>query len=172
MSCAKARALVSLQPQCRGLPMPDRTQRPQDHAQPDAPRAQLLSGRPHGRGQCWRRRAIWLPDTSWVLGPDYPQYKKMTEIALPSPAEAMTFVDESIETIDDGYFAVNWANETTNGRIPQPFGMGNPACSPSLTAIPSVALACSKRGSGPRYALPRPAEYLGGLPADAASCPA
>ena len=23
----------------------------------------------------------------------------------------MTFVDESIETLDDGYFAVNWANE-------------------------------------------------------------
>jgi prepilin-type N-terminal cleavage/methylation domain-containing protein/prepilin-type processing-associated H-X9-DG protein len=52
-------------------------------------------------------------DTEWVLGKDYPQYKKMTEIAQPSPAEAMTFVDESIETIDDGYFAVNWANEPT-----------------------------------------------------------
>jgi prepilin-type N-terminal cleavage/methylation domain-containing protein len=50
-------------------------------------------------------------DTEWVLGAAYPQYKKMTEIAQPSPAEAMTFVDESIETIDDGYFAVNWANE-------------------------------------------------------------
>jgi prepilin-type N-terminal cleavage/methylation domain-containing protein/prepilin-type processing-associated H-X9-DG protein len=47
-------------------------------------------------------------DTAWVLGPDYPQYKKMTEIAQPAPAEAMTFVDESIETIDDGYFAVNY----------------------------------------------------------------
>jgi prepilin-type N-terminal cleavage/methylation domain-containing protein/prepilin-type processing-associated H-X9-DG protein len=53
-------------------------------------------------------------DTAWVLGTDYPQYKKMTEIAQPSPAEAMTFVDESIETIDDGYFAVNWANEPSN----------------------------------------------------------
>jgi prepilin-type N-terminal cleavage/methylation domain-containing protein/prepilin-type processing-associated H-X9-DG protein len=52
-------------------------------------------------------------DTTWVLGPDYPQYKKMTEIAKPGPAEAMTFVDESIETIDDGYFAVNWANKPT-----------------------------------------------------------
>jgi prepilin-type N-terminal cleavage/methylation domain-containing protein/prepilin-type processing-associated H-X9-DG protein len=50
-------------------------------------------------------------DTEWVLGKDYPQYKKMTEIAQPSPAEAMTFVDESIETIDDGYFAVNWENK-------------------------------------------------------------
>ena len=51
-------------------------------------------------------------DTTWVLGADYPQYKKMSEIAKPSPAEAMTFVDESIETIDDGYFAVNY----TDGR--------------------------------------------------------
>jgi prepilin-type N-terminal cleavage/methylation domain-containing protein/prepilin-type processing-associated H-X9-DG protein len=54
-----------------------------------------------------------VSDTTWVLGSDYPQYKKMTEIKQPSPAEAMTFVDESIETLDDGYFAVNWANEPT-----------------------------------------------------------
>jgi prepilin-type N-terminal cleavage/methylation domain-containing protein/prepilin-type processing-associated H-X9-DG protein len=54
-----------------------------------------------------------VSDTSWVLGTEYPKYKKMTEIVRPSPAEAMTFVDESIETIDDGYFAVNWANEPT-----------------------------------------------------------
>ena len=52
-----------------------------------------------------------VSDTTWVLGSTYPQYKKMTEILVPCPAEAMTFVDESIETIDDGYFAVNWANE-------------------------------------------------------------
>jgi prepilin-type N-terminal cleavage/methylation domain-containing protein/prepilin-type processing-associated H-X9-DG protein len=52
-----------------------------------------------------------VSDTTWVLGSTYPQYKKMTEIKQPSPAEAMTFVDESIETIDDGYLAVNWANE-------------------------------------------------------------
>jgi prepilin-type N-terminal cleavage/methylation domain-containing protein/prepilin-type processing-associated H-X9-DG protein len=51
--------------------------------------------------------------TGWVLGTDYPEYKKMTQILLPPPAEAMTFVDESIETIDDGYFAVNWDNEPT-----------------------------------------------------------
>jgi prepilin-type N-terminal cleavage/methylation domain-containing protein/prepilin-type processing-associated H-X9-DG protein len=52
-----------------------------------------------------------VSDTTWVLGSAYPQYKKMTEIKQPSPAEAMTFVDESIETLDDGYFAVNWENE-------------------------------------------------------------
>ena len=54
-----------------------------------------------------------VSDTTWVLGSTYPQYKKMTEIARPSPAEAMTFVDESIETLDDGYFAVNWDNNPT-----------------------------------------------------------
>ena len=53
------------------------------------------------------------PDTAWVLGKDYPQYKKMTEIGQPSPAEAMTFLDESIETLDDGYFAVNYTDEKT-----------------------------------------------------------
>jgi prepilin-type N-terminal cleavage/methylation domain-containing protein len=52
-----------------------------------------------------------VDDTTWVLGLTYPQYKKMSEIKLPSPAEAMTFLDESIETLDDGYFAVNFANE-------------------------------------------------------------
>ena len=48
--------------------------------------------------------------TEWVLGSNYPQYKKMTEIKNPSPSEANTFVDESIETLDDGYFAVNAAD--------------------------------------------------------------
>jgi prepilin-type N-terminal cleavage/methylation domain-containing protein/prepilin-type processing-associated H-X9-DG protein len=54
-----------------------------------------------------------VSDTSWVLGTTYPQYKKMTEIQRPSPAEAMTFLDESIETLDDGYFAVNYNAEQT-----------------------------------------------------------
>ncbi len=49
-----------------------------------------------------------VQDTTWVLGAAYPQYKKASEIQLPVPAEAMTFVDESIETVDDGYFAVNY----------------------------------------------------------------
>jgi prepilin-type N-terminal cleavage/methylation domain-containing protein/prepilin-type processing-associated H-X9-DG protein len=54
-----------------------------------------------------------VSDTTWVLGAAYPQYKKMSEIKLPSPTEAITFVDESIETLDDGYFAVNWENKPT-----------------------------------------------------------
>ncbi len=51
--------------------------------------------------------------TEYVLGPAYPQYKRMTEIQLPGPSEAMTFVDESIDTVDDGYFAVNYNNTPT-----------------------------------------------------------
>jgi prepilin-type processing-associated H-X9-DG protein len=43
-----------------------------------------------------------------VLGTAYPQYKKIVEIKTPSPSEALTFLDESIETLDDGYFAVNY----------------------------------------------------------------
>lgn len=61
-----------------------------------------------------------VSDTTWVLGDKYPQYQKMTEIKLPSPSEAMTFVDESLQTLDDGYFAVNandrvdkWQNSPT-----------------------------------------------------------
>ena len=52
--------------------------------------------------------------TESVLGSKYLQYSKMSDIKNPSPAEAMTFVDESIETIDDGYFAVN-GNGEPNG---------------------------------------------------------
>ena len=59
-------------------------------------------------------------DTSWVLGDKYPQYHKLAEVNNPGPAEAMNFIDESIETLDDGYWAVNangepndWQNSPT-----------------------------------------------------------
>jgi prepilin-type N-terminal cleavage/methylation domain-containing protein/prepilin-type processing-associated H-X9-DG protein len=78
-----------------------------------------MVGRMGGAGPAEASR-YGVSDTSWVLGSEYPQYHKMTEIGRavsgvpqPAPAEAMTFVDESIETIDDGYLAVNWANEPT-----------------------------------------------------------
>ena len=48
-----------------------------------------------------------------VLGSKYPEYTKLAQIRNPSPAEAMTFLDESINTLDDGYFAVN-ANDQPN----------------------------------------------------------
>ena len=61
-----------------------------------------------------------VQSTAWVLGSKYSQYQKMSKIKDPSPAEAMTFLDESLETLDDGYFAVNlndrrnmWQNSPT-----------------------------------------------------------
>jgi len=60
-----------------------------------------------------------------VLGANYPQYKKLTQVHAPGPTDAMVFVDESINTIDDGAFAVaavgnpyggsynNWQNSPT-----------------------------------------------------------
>jgi prepilin-type N-terminal cleavage/methylation domain-containing protein/prepilin-type processing-associated H-X9-DG protein len=59
-------------------------------------------------------------DTSWVLGDKYPQYKRDSDIVYPGPAESMVFLDESKETVDDGYFAVKapdgeniWQNSPT-----------------------------------------------------------
>ena len=52
-----------------------------------------------------------VADTTWVLGAKYPQYHKLPDVRNPTPADALTFVDESIETLDDGYFAVNAATE-------------------------------------------------------------
>jgi prepilin-type processing-associated H-X9-DG protein len=50
--------------------------------------------------------ALGVMNDDDVLGPAYSQYKKMTQIENPDPVEAMTFVDESINSIDDGTFAV------------------------------------------------------------------
>jgi prepilin-type N-terminal cleavage/methylation domain-containing protein/prepilin-type processing-associated H-X9-DG protein len=51
-------------------------------------------------------------DTTWVLTAKYPQYKKTSEIARPGPSRAFVLIDESIETIDDGYFATKNPAET------------------------------------------------------------
>ncbi|HEY3914168.1 MAG TPA: prepilin-type N-terminal cleavage/methylation domain-containing protein [Verrucomicrobiae bacterium] len=55
-----------------------------------------------------------------LLGTQYPEYWKMDQIISPAPAQAMNFVDESINTIDDGYFAFStsdypsvWQNSPT-----------------------------------------------------------
>jgi hypothetical protein len=56
--------------------------------------------------------------TDWVLTSAYPLYSKTTQIIRPNPSQAMVFVHESINTIDDGYFAINndltqWQNSPT-----------------------------------------------------------
>ena len=66
-----------------------------------------------------------VADTTWVLGAKYPQYKLDSEINDPGPTGAIVFLDESKETVDDGYFAVKapdgeniWQNSpsTRHGR--------------------------------------------------------
>lgn len=60
-------------------------------------------------------------DTTWVLGAFYKLYSKSVQIKNPSPSASFVFVDESKETIDDGYFAVKsnltgatiWQNSPT-----------------------------------------------------------
>ncbi|HEY3857647.1 MAG TPA: prepilin-type N-terminal cleavage/methylation domain-containing protein [Verrucomicrobiae bacterium] len=70
-------------------------------------------------------------DTTYILTAAFPLYDKVTEVMWPSPTMAITFVDESINTIDDGYFAVQaatteWQNSPT-GRHNRgaPFGFAD-----------------------------------------------
>jgi prepilin-type N-terminal cleavage/methylation domain-containing protein/prepilin-type processing-associated H-X9-DG protein len=41
-----------------------------------------------------------------VLGPQFPEYRKLGQILNPPPTDALVFVDESVNSIDDGYFAL------------------------------------------------------------------
>ena len=57
-------------------------------------------------------------NTTSILGTKYPEYSKLDQVISPPASEAFTFVDESLETIDDGYFAVQagntvWQNSPT-----------------------------------------------------------
>jgi prepilin-type N-terminal cleavage/methylation domain-containing protein len=91
---------------------------------PNVPRVRMarnysLQGRMGGA--TWADQAkYFVYGTDFVLGSDYPQYKKFSEIKNPGPAEALTFVDESLKTIDDGFLAfqaeatvANWQNSPT-----------------------------------------------------------
>jgi prepilin-type N-terminal cleavage/methylation domain-containing protein len=46
-----------------------------------------------------------------VLPAQYPNYTKVTQVRKPGPSDALVFVEESANTIDDGYFAIedNWS---------------------------------------------------------------
>jgi prepilin-type N-terminal cleavage/methylation domain-containing protein/prepilin-type processing-associated H-X9-DG protein len=71
-----------------------------------------------GGGDAMDASRFGIPDTTWVLGANFPLFKKASEILDPSPSQAFVFVDESKETIDDGYFAmkatrVQWQNSPT-----------------------------------------------------------
>jgi len=47
----------------------------------------------------------WLPGGVGLLSP-YTDYSKMNQIQNPGPSEAISFVDQSISSIDDGFFAM------------------------------------------------------------------
>jgi prepilin-type N-terminal cleavage/methylation domain-containing protein/prepilin-type processing-associated H-X9-DG protein len=68
-------------------------------------RSYSLSGRMGGADAADAQR-FGVSDTMWVMDNKYPMWKKMTDIISPGPTKAFTFIDEGIETIDDGYFAV------------------------------------------------------------------
>ena len=61
-----------------------------------------------------------LEDTTWVFGSGYPPITTISEINAPAPAEALVFMDESLNSVDDGVFALNldpsdteWQNSPT-----------------------------------------------------------
>jgi prepilin-type N-terminal cleavage/methylation domain-containing protein/prepilin-type processing-associated H-X9-DG protein len=93
-----------------------------DDMRPNVPicRNYSMVGRMGGANDAQASR-YGVGSTEWVLGTTFLQYQKLSDIFDPSPAEAMVFVDESINTIDDGYFAVNgpgneystWQNSPT-----------------------------------------------------------
>ena len=76
-----------------------------------------LQGR-MGGGKASDAAYFGASDTSGMLV-GYEQYKKFSQIQSPSPTMASTFVDESINNIDDGFFATSndpatrWYNSPT-----------------------------------------------------------
>jgi prepilin-type N-terminal cleavage/methylation domain-containing protein/prepilin-type processing-associated H-X9-DG protein len=80
-------------------------------------RSLSMSGR-MGGGDNIDASRYGVADTRWVLGEAYPLFKKASDIIDPSPSAALVFLDESKETIDDGYFAMKstrtvWQNSPT-----------------------------------------------------------
>ena len=78
-------------------------------------RSLAMNGR-MGGGDAADAARYGVVDTSYIL-PGFPMFKKMAQIAKPSPSAAFVFLDESLNTVDDGYFAVRltstWQNSPT-----------------------------------------------------------
>jgi prepilin-type N-terminal cleavage/methylation domain-containing protein/prepilin-type processing-associated H-X9-DG protein len=78
-----------------------------------------LKGKRLVRNYSMQGRMGGHPATYWVLGSRYPQYERTTDIKNPPPSNAMVFLDESTDTVDDGYYAqqgpgsVTWQNSPT-----------------------------------------------------------
>jgi prepilin-type N-terminal cleavage/methylation domain-containing protein/prepilin-type processing-associated H-X9-DG protein len=56
-------------------------------------------------------------DFLWILGTKYRLFRKVQDIRNPDPTLALVFIDESVESVDDGFFAThlepNWMNSPT-----------------------------------------------------------
>lgn len=80
----------------------------------------MLAGNPALQGKSLVRnfslsgRMGGWEETDAILGSQYPQFKKLSDIHLPDPVKALAFVDESIESVDDGYFATQLLNSWMN----------------------------------------------------------
>jgi prepilin-type N-terminal cleavage/methylation domain-containing protein/prepilin-type processing-associated H-X9-DG protein len=84
---------------------------------------QTLAGNPAVAGKGILRhfsmsgRMGGTPNMDWILGSQYPIFRKLTQVHNPDPVKALVFVDESINSVDDGFFAVQlgsgWMNSVT-----------------------------------------------------------
>jgi len=80
----------------------------------------LMKGKPRVRSYSLCGRMGGGSETDWVLNDglpagSYPMRVKMSDISFPPPSVAMVFLEESIETIDDGYFATKAPNGPYKG---------------------------------------------------------
>ncbi|MCW5558535.1 MAG: type II secretion system protein [Verrucomicrobiae bacterium] len=81
-------------------------------------RTYSMSGRMGGADSGDVRLGAGL-DTTYILGAKYPQFKRFSDIRSPSPSQSLVFVDESKETVDDGFYATQappsrtWQNSPT-----------------------------------------------------------
>ncbi|HWY77538.1 MAG TPA: prepilin-type N-terminal cleavage/methylation domain-containing protein [Verrucomicrobiae bacterium] len=101
-------------PSCRDLPAAIRNQAGTQGI--SIIRNYSISGR-MGGANANDAQMFGVTDTSYELGPQYPQFKKIGEINHPDPSVALVFVDESINSVDDAFFAVAlgsiWENSPT-----------------------------------------------------------
>ncbi len=83
----------------------------------------VLAGNPRMSGNGLVRhvsiggRMAGSDEYGWILGSQFPLFKKMQDIRRPDPVRALVFVDESINSVDDSYFATRlqqiWMNSPT-----------------------------------------------------------
>ncbi len=80
----------------------------------------ILAGNPTARSQSLVRnfslsgRMGGTDETDFVLGSQFAQFRRTSDIHQPDPVKALAFVDESINSVDDGFFAVQLENTWMN----------------------------------------------------------